>query len=189
MAIRIVHRTFAAPPPKALIFLKVWHNYLRWRVPCPGTAQIHAHDRSKPPMKHSSSPHCADCANAAAAPAAQCRARHDLDLPAHAVAAGRLQLPPSADLFGLWRRSDRAFRTVGRRMDDAGAAVALPALGHLGDRQCAADNTAGRAMVSAVAVRTLARRQRAAEAASLHSLSKRNAHCCRDGNRGVSCAH
>src|SRR5476651_613094 len=94
------------------------------------------------------------------APAAQCRARDDLDLPAHAVTAGRLQLPPSADLLGLWRRSDRAFRPVGRRLDDAGAAAALPALGHFGDRQRAADQTAGCAMVSAVAVWTLARRQR-----------------------------
>ena len=107
-----------------------------------GTAQIRAHDRSKPPMKHSSSQHCPDCADAAAAAAAQCRPRADLDLPAHAVAAGRLQLPPSADLLGLWRRGDRALRAVGRRMDDAGAAVALPALGHLGDRQRAADSAA-----------------------------------------------
>src|SRR5882757_4523979 len=93
--------------------------------------------------------------------AAQCRARPDLDLPAHAVAAGRLQLPASADLLGLWRRSDRAVRTVGRRMDDAGAAVALPALGHLRHRQCAIDAAAGRALVSALALRPLARRQRA----------------------------
>src|SRR5664279_3158567 len=96
-----------------------------------------------------------------ATPAAQCGPRHDLDLPAHAVTSGRLQLPPSADLFGLWRRSDRAFRAVGRRMDDAGAAVALPALGHLRDRQRAADAAAGGAMVSAVAVRTMAGCQRA----------------------------
>src|ERR1700733_6627993 len=95
--------------------------------------------------------------------AAQRRTRADLALPAHAVAAGRLQLPPPADLFGLWRRGDRAFRAMGRRLDDAGAAVALPALGHLGDRQRAADPAAGRAMVSALAVRTLARRQRALE--------------------------
>jgi hypothetical protein len=98
-----------------------------------------------------------------AAPAAQCRARHDLDLPAHAVAVGWLQLPSSSDLFGLWRRGDRAFRIMGRGLDDAGAAVALPALGHFGNRQRAADKAAGRAMVSAVAVRAMARRQRAVE--------------------------
>ncbi len=96
-----------------------------------------------------------------ATPAAQCGARDDLDLPAHPVAAGRLQLPSFADLFGLWRRGDRAFRAVGRRVDDPGAAATLPALGDLGDRQRAADKTTGRAMVSAVAVRPMARRQRA----------------------------
>src|ERR1700731_4762807 len=96
-----------------------------------------------------------------AAPAALRRACDDLDLPAHAVAAGGLQLPGSADLLGLWRRGDRALWAVGRRMDDAGAAVALPPLGYLGDRQCAADQTAGRAVVQAVAVRPMARRQRA----------------------------
>jgi hypothetical protein len=96
-----------------------------------------------------------------AAPAAQRRARHDLDLSAHPVAAGRLQLPPFADLLGLWRRGDRAFRAVGRRLDDAGAAVTLPAMGHIGNRQRAADKAAGRTMVFAVAVRAMARRQRA----------------------------
>jgi len=96
-----------------------------------------------------------------AAPAAQCGARTDLDLPAYAVAAGRLQLPSSADLFGLRRRGDRAFRAVGRRMDDVGAAIALPALGYFGNRQRAADDTAGRPMVSTVAVRAMAQRQRA----------------------------
>ncbi len=101
-----------------------------------------------------------------ATPAAQCGARDDLDLPAHAVAAGRLQLSSSADLFGLWRRGDRAFRTVGRRLDDLGAAVALPALGYLGNRQRAADKTARRAMVSAVAVRPMARRQRTLKTAA-----------------------
>src|SRR5580704_1730948 len=95
-----------------------------------------------------------------ATPAAQRRTRVDLDLSPHAVAAGRLQLPTSANLLSLRRRGDRAFRIMGRRVDDTGATVALPALGHFRDRQCAADNAAGRAMVSAVAVRTLARRQR-----------------------------
>ena len=41
-------------------------------------------------------------------PAAQCRTRTDLALPPYAVATGRLQLPASADLLGLWRRGDRA---------------------------------------------------------------------------------
>jgi putative membrane protein insertion efficiency factor len=61
-----VYRTFAAPPRKPLIFLKLWHNCLRGWVPCPGTAQIRAQHSSKTPMKHSSSRYCEDCADAAA---------------------------------------------------------------------------------------------------------------------------
>jgi hypothetical protein len=114
------------------------------------------------------------------APAAQCGARADLDLPAHALTAGRLQLSPPADLFGLWRRGDRALRAVGRRVDGAGAAIALSALGYLGDRQRAADTAAARAMVSAVAVRPMARRQRALkrplETGNCCTAFKRNAH-------------
>src|SRR5436309_944582 len=81
-------------------------------------------------------------------------------VPSHAIAAGRFSLPPSADLFRLWRRSARALRAVGRRLDDFGAAAALPALGHVGHRQRAGTNASGRALVSAVAVRPLAWRQR-----------------------------
>src|SRR5277367_2810887 len=49
---------------------------------------------------------------------------------------------------------------MGRRMDDAGADTALSAVRHIGNRQRAADKTRRRAVVSAVAVCTLARRQR-----------------------------
>jgi uncharacterized protein len=51
---------------KYVIFPKVWRNYLRPQVPCTGTTQIHAHDYSTPPMKHSSSGSwpCPDCAGA-----------------------------------------------------------------------------------------------------------------------------
>jgi len=94
-----------------------------------------------------------------ATPATQCRAGVDLDLPAYPVAAGRLQLPTLADLLGLCRRGDRALWAVGRRMDDPGATAALPALGHIGNRHRAPHKTAGRAMVSAVAIRPMARRQ------------------------------
>ena len=115
--------------------------------------------------------------------AAQCGTRADLDLPAHTVALGRLQLPASADLFGVWRRSDRAFRPVGRRMDDAGADPALPALGHIRHRQRAADRARGRAMVSAVALRTLARRQRIVNGtlslrSTAHRQKKNPPPCC-----------
>ena len=105
------------------------------------------------------------------AAAAQCGARDDLGLPAHSFAAGWFQLPPSADLLGLWRRGDRALRALGRRMDDPGAAVALSALGHLRDRQCSVDKARWRAMVSALAVRTLARRQRALKTGPAAALS------------------
>src|ERR1700739_1162467 len=97
----------------------------------------------------------------AGAPAAERRAGIDLDLSAHALAARWLQLPPSSDLFRLWRRGDRALRALGRRMDDAGAAVAVPPLGHLRYRQRAAGGAARRTLVFAVALRPLARRQRA----------------------------
>src|SRR3954453_8910455 len=92
--------------------------------------------------------------------AAPCRTRHDLDLPAYAIAADRLQLPPPVDLLGVRRRSNRAFRVVGWRMDDAGAAVALPALGQFGNRQGNVHEAARLAMVSAMAIRAMARRQR-----------------------------
>src|SRR5439155_1911924 len=104
-----------------------------------------------------------------ATPASQCRTRVDLDLPAHPVASGWLQLSALADLLGLCRRGDRAVWAVGRRMDDLGATAALPALGYIGDRHRAHHKAAGRAMVSAVAIRPMARRQCA--------LKKRNAHC------------
>src|SRR5882762_3228941 len=92
--------------------------------------------------------------------AAQSRARRDLDLPPHAVAAGRLQLPPSADLLGLWRRGDRALWTMGRRLDDPRPIAALPALRHVRHRQRAAGRAARRAVVPALALWAMARRQR-----------------------------
>jgi hypothetical protein len=166
--IATVHRTFAAQPPKICDI-------------CQGVAQLPASAGStlrnranpRPGRRHAAyeafiPPFMPSLRRRTATPAAQCGARNDLDLPAHVVAAGRLQLPSSSDLFGLWRRGARAFRPVGRRMDDAGAAIALSALGHLGNRQRAADKAPGRAMVCAVAVRALARGQRAVK----HRLSR-----------------
>ena len=49
---------------------------------------------------------------------------------------------------------------MGRRLDDAGAAVALPSLGHIRHRQRATHDTSGGVLVSAVALWTLARCQR-----------------------------
>jgi hypothetical protein len=114
------------------------------------------------------------------ATAAQCRARDDLGLSTHFVAAGRFQLPASAELLGLRRRGDRALWTLGRRMDDAGAAVALSALGHLGDRQCSADAAGRRAMVLAMAVRTLARCQCPLKTALLQRFQAKGVASCRE---------
>jgi hypothetical protein len=146
----VVHRTFAAAPPKTCDILQ-------------SVAQISVNVGSmlgnranpRPSVQHAAHEALIDLSRlrrSDAAPASQCRARIDLDLPAHPLAAGWLQLSALADLFGLCRRGDRALWAVGRRMDDLGAAAALPALGDVGDRQRAAHKTAGRAMVSAVAI-------------------------------------
>src|SRR3569833_935051 len=94
--------------------------------------------------------------------AAQRRARPYLALSVHALSADRFQLPSCTNLFGLWRRSDRALRIMGRRMDDAGAAVAMPAMGHLGAGLRGQPHSHNCALVFAVALRSLARRQRQA---------------------------
>ena len=157
MQIVVVHRSFAAAPPKTGdIFQSV--------------AQISVNAGSMLGNRANPRPSIQHAAHEAfivlsrlrrrdAAPASQCRARVDLDLPAYPLAAGWLQLPALADLFGLCRRGDRALWAVGRRMDDLGATVALPALGDIRDRQRAAHKTAGCAMVSAVAIWPMARRQ------------------------------
>src|SRR3984885_1774197 len=49
----------------------------------------------------------------------------------HAFAVHRLRMPALADLLALCRGSNRALRPVGRRLDDAGAAAALPAVRHV----------------------------------------------------------
>ena len=121
------------------------------------------------------------------AAAAQRRTRADLDLSPHAVAAGRLQLPASADLLGLWRRGDRTLRTVGRRMDDAGAAVALPALGHVRHRQRAArQSRRARDGIcrGATAAGAASTRRSATRTIRCCSAFNAKAHCCRAGNRG-----
>ena len=76
--------------------------------------------------------------NAAARPAPR-RPRADQGLSLHALAAGRLSLPPPADLLGICRRGARPLRPVGRRLDDARAAAALPAMGHVRHRPRAHD--------------------------------------------------
>src|SRR6478672_6322992 len=156
----VVHNTLACYASSQCDNCEVWRKYLhqisslaRNSRKTTYMAQHGAHRSVTAKVMHGLCQHGAPSA-------AQCGARADLDLPAYAVAPGRLQLPASADMLGVWRRSDRAFRPVGRRMDDAGADPALPALGHIRHRQCSTDQAAGRAVVSAVALWTLARRQR-----------------------------
>src|SRR5262245_8349882 len=76
-------------------------------------------------------------------------------------------MPPSADLLALRRGSHRALRLVGRRLDDIGAAVTLPAFRTLGPRLHARAPLAERTLVSPLALRALAGDQRAARRRSL----------------------
>ena len=95
----------------------------------------------------------------------------------HTLSARRLLLPPSTDLLGLWRRSDCTVRTLGRRMDDAGAATPLSSLRHIRNRPGAFGFAEPRALVPAVALWSLARRQRTA-------IGDRHAH----GRRAGTCS-
>src|SRR5690606_14347061 len=90
------------------------------------------------PAKHAATADLPALPLGAAKCAAQRRPRADLDLSSYAVAAHRLQLPASADLLAIQRRGAAPLRPVGGRLDDAGAAVALSAMGHIRHRQCAA---------------------------------------------------
>src|SRR4051794_37667021 len=156
----VVHNTLACYASSQCDNCEVWRKYLRQISSLSRNSrkttymvQHGAHRSVTAEVMHGLCQHGSPAA-------AQCGTRADLDLPAYAVAAGRLQLPASADLLDVWRRSDRTLRLVGRRVDDAGADPALPALRDIRHRQRAADEACGCAMVSAVALWTLARRQR-----------------------------
>jgi hypothetical protein len=105
-------------------------------------------------------------------PAAACRPRAGAGLSLHALAAGRFPLPASPDLLGICRRGARPLRPVGRLLDDARAAVALPPLGHLRHRPRARGGAHGRALVSAVALRPLVVAQQRRLTSNMISLSK-----------------
>src|SRR6516162_5558669 len=75
-------------------------------------------------------------------------------------------------------------------MDDAGAAAALPSLRHVRHRQCPADRTTSRALVFALALRSMARRQRSAIEKILLRAFKQREHCWlveREAGHGALC--
>src|ERR1051326_1141732 len=85
------------------------------------------------------------------------RQRPGENLSLHALGPRRIRVPAPADLLGLRGRSDRAIRPVGGRVDGAGAPAALSPPRHLRPRLRAGDAARGRTLVSAVALRALAR--------------------------------
>jgi hypothetical protein len=87
------------------------------------------------------------------------RARTDQDLSSFALGAGGLRVSPPADLLELRRRGDRPPWPVGRRLDGAGALLPLPTVWYRGARFCSPITAGGCALVSAVALRPLARNQ------------------------------
>ena len=127
----------------------------------PRNRAFRAHERSKPPMKHSSSQHCADCANAAArlprnagrgliwiyrhtlSPLVGYNCRH---LPTCSVYGDE-----AIERFGLW---GGGWMTLARLLR-------CQPWGTSGIDNVPLTMPSGREMVPALAVRTLARRQRA----------------------------
>src|SRR5205807_6863850 len=73
--------------------------------------------------------------------------------------AGRVPLPARADLLAIFRRGHGTVRPVGWWLDDARAAAALPTLGILGTGLRAHGSAAAVAVVSALALWKMARRE------------------------------
>ena len=82
-----------------------------------------------------------------------------IDLACAVSRSDRAQLPASADVLELRRRGGRPLWFVGRRLDDAGAALSLPPLRNLGARFRAGIGAGSRALVPALALWPLARHQ------------------------------
>ena len=103
------------------------------------------------------------------------RPRLDRRLPLHTFAADRLPLPPSADLFGLFRSGVCPIRLLGRRLDDLGAPLPMPSVRDLraGFRACRAP--CARPLVDALAIRAVARdaRRRVTLSRCTHATTKR----------------
>src|SRR5262245_14527873 len=94
---------------------------------------------------------------------AACRTRAHQGLQLLVLGAGRVPLPPPADLLGLCRRGDFPLRAVGGRLDDAGAAVPLSSVRNRRARFRAAAAARAGALVSALALWPLAWNQLRAE--------------------------
>jgi hypothetical protein len=141
---------------------KVWRNCPIPIVPCSGTVRRRTcfEPGGREASNETTKPRRFQPVSPALAPSAECRKGADLAIPAHLVGAGRLQLPSSADLLGLCGRGDCPLWSLGWRLDDTGTAVALPSLRHIGYRQRTSRCAAGRAVVPALALWALARRQR-----------------------------
>src|SRR5512144_1241490 len=111
----IVHNTFACYAALRCDNYEVWRKYLHALSSLLGntrkTTYMVQHGTRRSFIVTSKTMHRL-CQHGPSS-AAQRRTRADLDLPAHAVAAGRLQLPASSDMLGVWRRSDRTLRPVG----------------------------------------------------------------------------
>jgi hypothetical protein len=89
-------------------------------------------------------------------PRAGARPRRGERLPAHTLAADRIELSASADLLAICGRGVCLPWLLGRWLDDARPAAALPSLRHVGPRFRARYLARGSAMVPAVALRMVA---------------------------------
>src|SRR5262249_49324842 len=77
----------------------------------------------------------------------------------YALTLRRLRVPAPADLLALCGGGDRALRSMGRWLDGAGAFAALSAVRNLGPRFRARTPVPAGALVSALALRTMAGHQ------------------------------
>jgi hypothetical protein len=91
--------------------------------------------------------------------AAARRTRVDHGLSLFVLRVGRLRLPPSPDLLDLWRGGNRPLRPVGGRLDDAGPPLPMSSFRDLRARFRPIRAAAPLALVSAMALRPLARNQ------------------------------
>ena len=109
------------------------------------------------------------------------RARLDPGVPLYLIGAGRLPLPPPAHLLGLCGRGHRAIRPLGRRMDDIGPAMPLPAVWNRRARCRTGCPARAFALVSALALRALAGHQRPRARWSEAGLISPRSPACRGG--------